>query len=1299
MGLHKLDWLLLVGLLLSLAAVPLYFFAPQMALLAMGLLALSGLIWLVFWIWMLVDAFKRQNQNKILWILIVFFLASLGALIYYLAVFRKTLQKDAEESENEFQNQFQERRAPEGEGSGSGIRNLYYSIEDKYYDLLEWLSEKGIPVFKITDPIDNHFPSFVLLILLFLLLAALLIFAFWGNLAGLFASPSTLGALKVTDSQGNDLQGIKVKIHLEGKPTAFEITTGTGGIAKFDLTKPSIKALVSVKEVEGFENFEQTLSFVAAQVKKIELVTAITAEFGTTYELRFRDSETELLITNQILIATYDCSQSSSATPATQTTQSGKISVKKSVSCGTLTATVTATHGYNPATAPILEASQEIFLEPLPQAENGEVEINVIDGNNHGVPGTKVKIGTDDEPVLQQSVTNSAGKTTFTLVPGTYIANALFEADGRNNQTSFQIQSGESKSISINIGNPPASSKKIFLKIVDKNTQQAIEFAYATIYKNQTLIDQKQSNSQGTVTQAVAPLDFNKAFSVVVYHPQYLVKVLPLVLLKLPGDQNAAKVELEKLSDNPSNYGKAHTVVSSDTDPLVKDARVYVYRTDYPNLLLGPKYSDVHGEALFSNLAPTIGDQKYFLKARKSEGESEKKTLAAGDTAEFPIRLVLGKGRFKLTVKDHNSQQPVSGATVIAFKLQSGQRIILDQNQTNSLGQAITAEIQVEQTVFFEISKNGFLTQTTAGYEATDNSTIEIPTVFLIPENYGNGGVFVLYNRLLKENGQPATSMRAGERYWAVFTLGLPKNITYNNPIAHADAGERDLNQEPLNNVAITGATAYLQNLQAIVFSSDFNKDNHFADFNVVPAGTPSKQVNIKWSALPKGAYEFRVAFTPKAGLPDLTEILLYYQAKALDPVDENVSPLEFKRFFIGESVCEPECKTFLWRAHYSFSGENDFKEILPSPAPRANLLQDANYDIKYELYNFSSTAFSSDLNFWPEANEIEALQNNGFQGQSIPHGWFNYGMQHPMQIETQWADGHSNVIGKLKTVPLLPPGDDTNQFNMRFELVGSLDLNIEYQFGNPDPLRITVTEIVDQNKIPNADIEIQKNCSPRTPQQLNDFVFNPGDPTYQHGITGSSDPNKGVAWFNNVIMQTEECLVMRASNVLGYKPKTIARRGQPVPWFNNAFECVQIDLKPSTTNIVDSLLEGAKRGNTYDIKIISQHCLNTRVCLHSLDVPAFGDLVSTTPNDQEGVWFTGSGFDPYNFVLPTDENKTVTVHIGNNSPLGYIPVFSVVEDPSRDCAQGYSAFTEFVITPKVDPSISEGFGIVEESP
>lgn len=45
----------------------------------------------VFWIWMIVDCAQRKmkDNDKVVWILILIFLGSIGAIIYYFAVKRK----------------------------------------------------------------------------------------------------------------------------------------------------------------------------------------------------------------------------------------------------------------------------------------------------------------------------------------------------------------------------------------------------------------------------------------------------------------------------------------------------------------------------------------------------------------------------------------------------------------------------------------------------------------------------------------------------------------------------------------------------------------------------------------------------------------------------------------------------------------------------------------------------------------------------------------------------------------------------------------------------------------------------------------------------------------------------------------------------------------------------------------------------------------------------------------------------------------------------------------------------------
>jgi sterol desaturase/sphingolipid hydroxylase (fatty acid hydroxylase superfamily) len=54
-------------------------------IIAIPVLVLVGFI---FWLWMLIDAIKKPIENKMLWILVVFFGNILGALIYFFVVKR-----------------------------------------------------------------------------------------------------------------------------------------------------------------------------------------------------------------------------------------------------------------------------------------------------------------------------------------------------------------------------------------------------------------------------------------------------------------------------------------------------------------------------------------------------------------------------------------------------------------------------------------------------------------------------------------------------------------------------------------------------------------------------------------------------------------------------------------------------------------------------------------------------------------------------------------------------------------------------------------------------------------------------------------------------------------------------------------------------------------------------------------------------------------------------------------------------------------------------------------------------------
>jgi hypothetical protein len=64
-------------------------FEPIFGFLVTGVFGgLFGLLTFIFWIWMLIDAIKNprlDGTQRVIWVLVIFFIPCLGSLIYYFA--------------------------------------------------------------------------------------------------------------------------------------------------------------------------------------------------------------------------------------------------------------------------------------------------------------------------------------------------------------------------------------------------------------------------------------------------------------------------------------------------------------------------------------------------------------------------------------------------------------------------------------------------------------------------------------------------------------------------------------------------------------------------------------------------------------------------------------------------------------------------------------------------------------------------------------------------------------------------------------------------------------------------------------------------------------------------------------------------------------------------------------------------------------------------------------------------------------------------------------------------------------
>ena len=54
---------------------------------------LIGILGFVFWLWMLLDAIRNEEEDRLLWVLVIVLVNFLGAVIYYFAEKRKSDKK------------------------------------------------------------------------------------------------------------------------------------------------------------------------------------------------------------------------------------------------------------------------------------------------------------------------------------------------------------------------------------------------------------------------------------------------------------------------------------------------------------------------------------------------------------------------------------------------------------------------------------------------------------------------------------------------------------------------------------------------------------------------------------------------------------------------------------------------------------------------------------------------------------------------------------------------------------------------------------------------------------------------------------------------------------------------------------------------------------------------------------------------------------------------------------------------------------------------------------------------------
>src|SRR3989338_2552802 len=112
------------------------------------------------------------------------------------------------------------------------VKDIYYKWEDKYYDFLDQLEGQKIPVYKVVDPIDKVFPSFLLLLILiflfgFALFFILLAVVFPGLLGGILGG-GNIARFAVVNQDAEPAADVLVTITFDDGSSAPATTDAFG---------------------------------------------------------------------------------------------------------------------------------------------------------------------------------------------------------------------------------------------------------------------------------------------------------------------------------------------------------------------------------------------------------------------------------------------------------------------------------------------------------------------------------------------------------------------------------------------------------------------------------------------------------------------------------------------------------------------------------------------------------------------------------------------------------------------------------------------------------------------------------------------------------------------------------------------------------------------------------------------------------------------------------------------------------------------------------------------------------------
>ncbi len=992
----------------------------------------------------------------------------------------------------------------------ASLKDWYYAVEDKYYDLMDSVEEKTHVYEWFVNPLeDKGVPSFPVFVLVILALIAVIAF-----LVSSFLVPSqTSMQLSVLSSVGpTPIPNATVSVAF-GSQVLSNQTDANGNVSFQVPANTQVRVSVSAN---GFNPFSEEVS---TSSQSITLPSAITLSFASlsTQEFLFNVVDQN---GNPLSGASVVVNILSGGSALTGLTDSSGHVVFNVTENSILTYTVSLA-GYVQASGSVASSSfnQTVSLAASStvsvtqggsQLSDGEVFVNVNDSNGNQAFGTVDVYDAVSNKLLQSDTENGSFSFNVTLGESVYVT---FSGNGFVPQTSSpQTVSSENFFTLTAIQATPSTSENITASVVDQNGNP-LSGVEVQLFQGGSVLESDSTDSSGSVVFTVSKsVGLNS-----LYLTGYLPGYLPAQITSVSLSNNLVLNQLLV-----GGYGSVNVnVVDAGGNPVV-NGNVNFYTASGLNLGVYPVLqTDTNGNVNFQGLPVNVS---LIVKASYNGafGSSDAFTLNGGENTSVNIQLSRPLAEVTVNAVDLVSKKPLAGASVLVSTLQ--QNLPVENCTTNSQGVCVLNSVWADGTqLVFTSSLNGYAPYTSAPIAFNPLSS-NVENINMV-SNAFNNQTLVVFNGVTDLNGNTVTSLTQGGFYIFHFTASFV-NSSQQESLMFRVGDQSTVSNESAYLSSFSYSPSIVQ--PQVVESSSYNPSGDCSqDVLSTPTNGEGKWVKITYSGL-SGTAELNPIVFVNPNTAGQT-VNFYYRASSVvngiysrDPFDTTLNYSQ-KTQSLDSCYANSHKLSFnvIQGSNYCNAQGTACVQLLfnGNPSPFTGLLNQP-FNVSYKLSNFGPVdAQSAYVLVKSLGNNILFNSYSGDGSASIPQsGAFS--------AKVLLGSSSENYSGSFASVGVLPVSGSQVYFEFGdtrgailsskgfVSTTGNDGLNVQVSSGNftvgtKQTLTVLVTSVSNNQPITDATVSLN---------ELQGTVFNgnPTSPVVGDGGPGSGENGKYV--FNNLI-------------------------------------------------------------------------------------------------------------------------------------------------------------------------------------